>query len=156
MIKIIKSDLFQSSQILKKKYPNILYFLFAFHQHIHHFLFCSSICHHSEVQQLQMVLHWVNIFANQSNFGNFLGESQLNGNKQTNFKAASVFNNDNNNINTGSPEKNANTKKTQKQTNKTYQMGNQHLQHLSKFQIYRCSKRVILLQLELYSNSLSD
>ncbi|KGR12010.1 hypothetical protein MG5_01642 [Candida albicans P57072] len=64
-----------------------------------------------------------NIFANQSNFGNFLGESQLNGNKQTNFKAASVFNNDNNNINTGSPEKNANTKKTQKQTNKSYQNG---------------------------------
>ena len=63
-----------------------------------------------------------NIFANQSNFGNFLGESQLNGNNQTNFKAASVFNNDNN-INTGSPEKNAHTKKAQKQSNKTHQSG---------------------------------
>ena len=61
LIKIIKSDLFQSSQILKKEVSKytLFSFFFAFHQHIHHFLFCSSICHHSEVQQLQMVLHWV-------------------------------------------------------------------------------------------------
>ncbi|KAF6065057.1 SAC3/GANP/Nin1/mts3/eIF-3 p25 family protein [Candida albicans] len=82
-----------------------------------------------------------NIFANQSNFGNFLGESQLNGNNQTNFKAASVFNNDNNNINTGSPEKNANTKKTQKQTNKTYQNGQSTSTTSKQISNLQCSKR---------------
>lgn len=81
-----------------------------------------------------------NIFANQSNFGNFLGGSQPNGNKQSNFKTALVFNNDKNTINTGSSEKNAHTPETWKQSSITPQKEQSTIsapKQISKLQVFK-------------------